>query len=172
MKLRPWTTLAHVSFDLGPRLRRGTKNRSLRTILERAPSNVRDVPNLIADDGRAWFYLECRFNKIENNYDWIIWNNDCTESINWATNLRRKAILFVIFVVGKCAVISDVIHSISDIIYSKGNIRVRTHSSATWEILIFKSKRTVITIPCSMAGSIRDHLPATMAAGVEITLSV
>lgn len=29
VKLRPWTTLAHVSFDLGPRLRRGTKNRSL-----------------------------------------------------------------------------------------------------------------------------------------------
>jgi len=29
VKLRPWTTLAHVSFDLGPRLQRGTKNRSL-----------------------------------------------------------------------------------------------------------------------------------------------
>lgn len=28
-ELRPWTTLAHVSFDLGPRLQRGTKNRSL-----------------------------------------------------------------------------------------------------------------------------------------------
>lgn len=29
VKLRPWTTLAHVSFDLGSRLQRGTKNRSL-----------------------------------------------------------------------------------------------------------------------------------------------
>ncbi|KYN33043.1 hypothetical protein ALC56_12677 [Trachymyrmex septentrionalis] len=39
-KLRPWTTLAHVSFDLGPRLRRGNKEPLTRTIQERALSNM------------------------------------------------------------------------------------------------------------------------------------